>query len=102
MIGTWLIEVLDWSEVWALLIPLAVLLFYRSMPGLLFPIPLYLMIALFLNLFITLISNVPAIDYYFASNHIFYNVHSVIKVIFFGWFILRYLPAASANIVRLI
>jgi hypothetical protein len=103
MFGRFLIELLKWSEVWALLIPLSVLLIRRSSPALLLPIPIYLGLAFLLNLCITLVANVPAFTHLFhGSNHIFYNLHSVAKVVFFGWFIQRYLPIASANIVKLI
>jgi hypothetical protein len=103
MLTTLFIEILKWSEVWALLIPLTVYLTQRNNGRLLFPLQLYLFIGLVLNLFITLISNIHELVATFnGSNHIFYNIHSVVKVVLLGWFIMRYLPRASGNIIRLV
>jgi hypothetical protein len=103
MLTTLFIEILKWSEVWALLIPIMVYLTQRNNAQLLFPLQLYLLFAIVLNLFITLISNIHEFVLMFnGSNHVFYNLHSVVKVAFLGWFIMRYLPRASANIIRLV
>jgi hypothetical protein len=39
--------ILDWSEVWALLIPLAILLFYRNKTAYLKPVRIYIIVAFF-------------------------------------------------------
>jgi hypothetical protein len=103
MLTTLFLEILNWSEVWALLIPLTVYVSQRNNARLLLPLQWYLFFGLILNLFITLISNIHEIVVmFYGSNHIFYNLHSVVKVAFFGWFIMRYLPPASANIIKLV
>ena len=103
MLTSILKQILGWSEVWALFIPVTVFLAQRNNARLLFPLQLYLFFALVLNLLITLISNIHAFVVLFnGSNHVFYNLHSITKVAFFGWFIIRYLPRASSHIIRLL
>jgi len=98
----YLIIILRWAEVWALFIPLLVFLTHRKGSSSLFPIQFYLFLGLALNIMITLISNVPFFHEKWGSNHIYYNLHSIVKVAVFGWFIARNLPAFSSNITKLI
>src|SRR5688500_9717148 len=84
-----LTEILNWSEVWALLIPLGILLIYRHQPKLLHPVVVYLWIALVINLFIDVIAmfylkwNFP---YWLRTNNYLYNIHSIARFICFSWF----------------
>ena len=82
--------ILKWSEVWALLIPLTILITLRHRMKGMRIIIFYVFIALFLNMSATLISQfhkqLPA-D--FRNNNLFYNLHSIFRVLLFGWFILN-------------
>lgn len=89
MIAT-LYEIIRWSELWALLIPLTILRMYRTSHPELKPIILYLWIALPLNFLSLTISEFSQyIPSFLKNNNIFYNVHSVIRVILFGTYITR-------------
>jgi hypothetical protein len=80
-------EMLNWSEVWAPLIPLFFLLFRSSQPRYLKPVIIYLICAFFTSL----VSDVIA-DYkkylpgWMQSNNPLYNVHSLIFFISFSYF----------------
>ncbi len=80
----------DWSEVWALLIPLATLFFLkRPQPGMK-PIMTYLIIALILNLAGDFIADLNRyIPKVMHNNLIFYNIHSIIRFTCFSWFFLQ-------------
>ena len=90
-----LLKVLDWSEVWALLIPLLVLYFRRKQPKFFQPVIIYFWIALFLNLVIDIIM---VFKQYFPlwlqSNNPFYNVHSVVRFICLSIFFIQ-IPQSS-------
>ncbi|MEN9572040.1 MAG: hypothetical protein RL172_3271 [Bacteroidota bacterium] len=85
----WLKEIIDWSEVWALLIPACVLLYNRQLSRLAIPLLYYVCIALVLNFLqdyfwkkrlIFSFSSVP------GDNIIFYHLHSIIRFICISWF----------------
>jgi hypothetical protein len=88
--GEYLLKALDWSEVWALLIPLAVLLFRRQQPATLNPIIVYLCIGFTINLAIDIIMilNIyrQSTD---LSNNALYNLHSVVRFICFSIYFIR-------------
>jgi len=78
---------LDWSEVWAPLIPLICLLFKRNQPRFLKPVIVYLFFAFFINLAGDIISDYKAyLPGWLHSNNPLYNAHSVIRFICFSWF----------------
>ena len=92
-------QILEWAEVWALLIPIA-FVFKGKRSSDLFPLKIYVFVALGINLTATLISNVKFFfDLFNHSNHIFYNLHSIVKVLFFG---LLFLINSSSVLVRII
>lgn len=79
--------ILDWSEVWAPLIPLGVLFFHTKQPNGLKPVTVYLWLALFINILSDL--NVQFKEYFplwFQSNNPLYNIHSVVRFTCFSWF----------------
>ncbi len=79
--------VMDWSEVWALLIPLIYLLFHRNQPRILTPVIVYLLFAFFINLAIDIISEFKGrLPDWLYSNNPLYNVHSVFRFICFSYF----------------
>jgi hypothetical protein len=94
-VGKLLHLVLDWSEVWALLIPLIVLLFKREQPHFLKPVIIYLWLALLIN---SMIDTIMVYKKYFPdwlqSNNPYYNVHSVARFACFSIFFMQ-LPQTS-------
>ena len=86
---------LDWAEVWALLLPLALLFFKRTQPPFLKPVIIYLWVALGINLLIDMIwvfkSYFPA---WLQSNNPLYNIHAVARFICFSIFFMQ-LPQAA-------
>jgi len=115
MVG-YFIKALDWSEVWALLIPLMVLLFRRPQPATLKPVIIYLWIAFILNVGIDIIMILR--DYrlewvkatfpeWLKTNNPLYNIHSVARFTCFSIYFMqlqyasftkfkKFLAAASA------
>lgn len=83
---------LDYSEVWALLIPLLVILFKKNYKHpYLKPIRIYLWITLVLNIAIVLISEhkkdlgIEKGDFLWSNNFI-YNIQSLVRLLSFAWF----------------
>ena len=90
-----LLKILDWSEVWALIIPLIVLFFNRQQPTTLKPIIIYLWLAFILNLSIDIIVLINVYYHKFVmSNNFLYNMHSVVRFVCFGLYFMQ-LPQAS-------
>lgn len=78
----------DWSEVWALLIPLAVIIRYKPRgPGARLLIG-YVIFALVLNSIATVMAQSASLPAWLKNNNIFYNIHSVVRVVLFSWYIL--------------
>ncbi len=87
--------ILDWSEVWALLIPLLVLLFKREQPDFLKPVIIYLWLALLINLVIDVIMGYKVyFPNWLQSNNPYYNIHSVARFACFSVFFMQ-LPQTS-------
>jgi hypothetical protein len=103
--GKILKEIFDWSEVWSLLIPLAIYLIKRPKAPWVKPILIYLLIAFFFNVIIdvTWKSRVLGIEDWSKKvfwwlylgekkrlyNTIFYNLFSFARVAIFAWFFLK-------------
>lgn len=83
-----LFKILIWSEVWAPVIPLLIIIIYGTKGKLLTPVAIYVFVGLLLNTAATLISyfyfDLPS---WLRNNNILYNLHSVARVILFGWYI---------------
>lgn len=84
-------KILDWSEVWALLIPLAVLLWKNNKTVHNKPIRLYLAIAILINLPIDLVAEFKGKwgltpDDFWWNNNVFYNISSIVRLLLFAWF----------------
>jgi len=87
-------KILDWSEVWALIIPLIVLLFRRRQPATLKPIIVYLWIAFILNVAIDIIVVINLDPKSELSNNPLYNMHSIARFICFSLYFIN-LPRSS-------
>jgi len=81
--------VLDWSEVWAPLIPMLFYLFNRHQPAYIKPVIIYLFIAFFFNLVGDIISSYKIyLPSWMQSNNPLYNIHSIVRFVCFGYFFL--------------
>jgi hypothetical protein len=80
-------QILDWSEVWALLIPI---LIYKKQPALYKPVVFYIWIALAINIVIDLTWKfrglLPAA---YNSNNYLYNLHSIVRFYLFSAFFIK-------------
>jgi hypothetical protein len=80
-------EIFDWSEVWALFIPIIVLFFRPKQPRYLRPVIVYLLIALLLNLTADIIQDFKAhFPEWIQSNNPLYNIHSLVRFACFSYF----------------
>ena len=80
-------SVLDWSEAWAALIPLVVLIFNYPKDKYLRPVVYYIIAAFILNV---LCDMTPAfynyMPFFLRNNNFLYNIHSVCRLFLFIWF----------------
>jgi len=85
---------LDWSEVWALLIPLTIIIIYKPRGNYIRLLVWYVIIGFILNLIANLM-----LEYYYlvpswmyvkgrVNNNIVYNIHSVLRVLLFSWYLI--------------
>ena len=85
-------QILDWSEAWALLIPVAVLLLNKKSRSVHKPVVLYVCVALVLNFSQNYIWQ-NGILFDFTSqpgdNIFIYNTHSIIRLLLFSWFFIQ-------------
>jgi len=94
-------EILDWSEVWAVLIPLTILLIYKPKQPWTMPVKWYLWFALIINLIGDIIwkqQRLGIYEFLYArlpylynsdgsfENIVLYNLHSIIRFLLFIWF----------------
>lgn len=78
--------ILDWSEVWALFIPAAVLL-YKKQPAIHQPVVFYIWIALGINIIIDIVWKFRIVlPVNLSSNNWLYNLHSVVTFFLFSSF----------------
>lgn len=90
---------LDWSEVWALMIPLSVLLFRRQQPSSLRPVIIYLWLGFLINIVIDIIMAINVyLDRAALSNNPLYNIHSVVR---FGCFSIYFIHLQKNSFARL-
>src|ERR1700733_8976152 len=87
-------KILDTSEVWALLIPLFVMITQKNRVELMKPVRIYVVVALIINICIVLIQEFKARwgiheGDFLWSNNFLYNIHSIARFFLFAWFFLR-------------
>jgi hypothetical protein len=83
-------SILDWSEVWSLGIPLAILIWKGKQPGVNKPVVYYIYFALFTNLCIDLIWKLrTAIPEPYNGNNYLYNIHSIVRFLLFSVYFIR-------------
>ena len=81
-------KILSWSEIWALLIPLTIMIICRPGAKYLRPVMIYVLIALVINTAIVVIyyANKPYFPDFKYSNNFLYNTQSLARFVFFSWF----------------
>ncbi len=90
---------LDWSEIWAMIIPLSVLLFRRQQPVSLRPVVIYLWLGFLINVGIDIIMAINVyLDRAALSNNPLYNIHSVVR---FGCFSFYFIHLQKNSFSRL-
>jgi hypothetical protein len=96
-------EILDWSEVWAPLIPLLILSFSGKQPRYAFPVIVYLWVAFVIDALIDVgwkFGNcAPS---WMNPNNYLYNVHSIGRFLFFAAFFYLLSPLFRATLDKLI
>lgn len=83
--------ILDWSEVWALLIPLFVILINTKQPPFFKPVVWYVVAAFIINLCGNIIAdykNELHLPEWLQRNIFLYNLHSILRYTCFTWFFL--------------
>jgi hypothetical protein len=79
----------NWSEVWSLLIPLAIIAFFKFENRTIKPIILYVVLAFIINTIATIMFvYYREMPWFLKNNNVLYNIHSVLRVCLFGWYIL--------------
>ena len=95
---------LDWSEVWSLLIPLSILLSGKRQPATNRPIIVYIIAALAINLLCNIIWKWGVIRYDgIPYNGFLYNAHSILRFFLFDFYFSRIhknYPAKVSKVVR--
>ncbi len=83
-----LLQILDWSEAWATLLPIGIFLIRKPKQTYLKPIFFYLCMAFFLNIFIDVSWKfyLEAPMYLPENNNFLYNIQSICRVILLIWF----------------
>lgn len=83
-------NILDWSEVWALLIPLTFLYIRKKQPAFNKPVVVYVWIALIVNIAIDLTWKFRTkLPVQFQSNNYLYNIHSIVRFVLFSSYFIR-------------
>lgn len=80
---------LDWSEVWALLIPLTVLLLFKKQPRYLKPVVIYVCLAFVINLTGNILGDYGkdlGLPSFLQRNTFMYNTHSIVRLACFSAF----------------
>ena len=95
------LAIVDWSEVWAPIIPISVLLFPRQQHPSLKPVIAYVWIGFLINLVIDFLM---IINIYFTrdyiSNNFLYNIHSVVRFACFGFYFIKLHPGSFTKIKK--
>ncbi len=83
------LNVLDWSEVWAVLLPLGMVLYRSQQPRFMKPLIGYLLFALLINLTGNVMADFKeALPIWMHSNTPLYNIHSLVRFLSFCAFFL--------------
>jgi hypothetical protein len=82
-------SMLRWSEVWPLLIPLAIFIFLGVREKRVWPVAIYVIIALVISFIGSYAVYYPAgLPSWIKNNNLLYNVLSILRVLLIGWYII--------------
>ncbi|MDB5192226.1 MAG: hypothetical protein JWQ96_1789 [Segetibacter sp.] len=84
--------IFDWLEVWALLIPLFVVITRKNQPPILTPIITYVLLALIINSLANIswkYKNDYNFPIWYQTNTYFYSIHSIVRFFLLSWFFIR-------------
>jgi hypothetical protein len=97
----WLQFIREWSEVWALFIPLVIILIYRPKGNKTGWLITYVLVALFLNSASTVMAQFYGyMPSWLKNNNIVYNAHSIVRVFFFSIYIMSVRSYQSKPILK--
>jgi hypothetical protein len=95
--------ILNTSEAWALLIPLMYIILKKPLSPLLKPIIFYVVLAFLFNTMATIIwvfnKDMPQ---WLNNNNVFYNLHSIARVVFFSWYLLKIADPGLKKLTRVV
>ena len=96
--------ILNWSEIWALLIPLYYIITQKTEQHQLKPVKYYIISALIINFCIDIISNQKdlSLNLPWHNNNLLYNLHSIFRFAFFCWFFISLKPKHNLKIKKII
>ncbi|WP_147205523.1 hypothetical protein [Segetibacter aerophilus] len=102
--STLLKQVLDWSEVWAILIPLFILrITHKKQPFYLKPVITYLWLALVMNLLVDVVGDFKAyLPSWAQSNNPIYNIHSLVRFGCFSYFFILLRKSLATRFKKII
>ena len=85
-----LTTIMDWSEVWILIVPMVIYLNKKAQPNFMVPVITYVFLGFFFNLICDgMYLLLPLLPEKYHSNTIFYNLHSLSRFCLFISFFLR-------------
>ncbi len=97
----------DWSEVWALLIPLIIIVLFKPGSKQIRPVILYVILGLILNFIATFMLKyhylVPSYLYVnnMSNNNLLYNLHSMARVLLLSWYIINIKKYKASIILKI-
>jgi hypothetical protein len=98
-------QIIDWGEVWPLIIPIFILIRYKRFNRFLNPVAYYIIIAFFINLLIDIMWKfaTPLIAHGLPyDNNFLYNTHSILRFLLFSWFVLKLKPPLEGGKLKII
>lgn len=91
----------DWSEVWALLIPLIIILLHRPRGDKSSWLVAYVIVAFLLNITSTSMAQFyGSMPSWLKNNNILYNIHSVVRVLLLGAYIITVRPYKYPGVLK--
>ncbi len=96
-----LYEIASWTEL-SILIPLVIIFWLKPKGGNNRPLVIYVILAAITNvLIIAIVKHKGLLDFLPKSNHLFYNLHSIVKVLCWGLYLSAFKELKSSKLIRL-
>lgn len=96
--------IFDWSEAWAPLVPLAVLIRHRRQPAYVRPVILYLVLSFIFNLAADIIwkQSSLGLSLFTVNNNPVYNIHSIVRFFLFAFFFIQLHQRFAVTVKRVL